>query len=141
MSNVPKRGRPRDEEADERILDAAGRLLLERGFEGMTIDEVAHAAKAGKATVYRRWATKDDLAVAALMHLYRHEMVVPDTGSVRGDLHQWFSTVLAFTSDDVGAAYYRTSLIDVMQGSRIAELHIQLAGEREAGLADPTRYV
>ena len=71
-----KRGRPRDPEADGRILAAASALILMRGFESMTVDEVASNAGVGKATVYRRWSRKEDLAVAAMEQLYRDE--VPD---------------------------------------------------------------
>src|SRR4051794_6325180 len=60
-----KRGRPRDPQADGRILAAASSLILMRGFESMTVDEVASNAGVGKATVYRRWSRKEDLAVAA----------------------------------------------------------------------------
>ena len=81
-----KRGRPRDPEADGRILAAASSLILLRGFDSMTVDEVATNAGVGKATVYRRWARKEDLAVAAMEQLYRDEMPSPDTGSIRGDL-------------------------------------------------------
>ena len=69
-----KRGRPRDPEADDRILAAASALILLRGFDSMTVDEVAARAGVGKATVYRRWAAKEDLAVAAMEQLYRDEM-------------------------------------------------------------------
>ena len=71
-----KRGRPRDPEADGRILAAASSLILLRGFDSMTVDEVATNAGVGKATVYRRWARKEDLAVAAMEQLYRDEMPV-----------------------------------------------------------------
>ena len=54
-----KRGRPRDPEADGRILAAASSLILMRGFESMTVDEVASNAGVGKATVYRCWPTKE----------------------------------------------------------------------------------
>ena len=84
--STPKRGRPRDPDADGRILAAASALILLRGFDSMTVDEVASTAGVGKATVYRRWSRKEDLAVAAMERLYRDEMPPPDTGSIRGDL-------------------------------------------------------
>ena len=65
-----------------------------RGFESMTVDEVASNAGVGKATVYRRWSRKEDLAVAAMEQLYRDEMPAADTGSIRGDLRAMFGSVL-----------------------------------------------
>src|ERR1700738_1994554 len=50
-------GRPPKElagEVDARILDAARKLFLERGFEGASIDEIAEVARSGKPTIYAR---------------------------------------------------------------------------------------
>ena len=81
-----KRGRPRSEQADQDILRAATDLLAERGLAGMSIEEVAARAGVGKATVYRRWPTKDALALDAFLAEYRQQQPEPDTGSLRGDL-------------------------------------------------------
>jgi AcrR family transcriptional regulator len=54
-------GRPPKElagEVDGRILDAARRIFVERGFEGASIDEIAEAARAGKPTIYGRFGDK-----------------------------------------------------------------------------------
>lgn len=82
-------GRRRDESRDEAILDATRELLVERGFENMTMDAVAERAGAGKATLYRRWPSKTHLTVDAITcHRYGDLTVddIPDTGSLRGDL-------------------------------------------------------
>ena len=52
-----RRGRPRDPEAEPRIRSSALDLLLERGFDKMTVDDVAEAAGVGKATIYRRFSS------------------------------------------------------------------------------------
>lgn len=130
-----KRGRPRDPEADGRILAAASSLILMRGFESMTVDEVASNAGVGKATVYRRWARKEDLAVAAMEQLYRDEMPPPDTGSVRGDLSATFTALLTFVNSPAGADYVRTTIKESMRDERIAALYrsaSQRAQERSA---------
>lgn len=118
-----KRGRPRDPEADGRILAAASALILMRGFESMTVDEVASNAGVGKATVYRRWARKEDLAVAAMEQLYRDEMPPPDTGSIRGDLSATFTALLTFVNSPAGADYVRTTIKESMRDERIAALY------------------
>ena len=126
-SSVPelrrKRGRPRDPEADGRILAAAASLILLRGFDSMTVDEVASSACVGKATVYRRWARKEDLAVAAMEQLYRDEMPTPDTGSLREDLREMFSSVLTFVNSPAGTSYLRTTIKESMRDKRIATLY------------------
>jgi AcrR family transcriptional regulator len=54
-------GRPPKElagEVDARILDAARKLFLERGFEGASIDEIAEVARSGKPTIYAPFRDK-----------------------------------------------------------------------------------
>ena len=62
----PPRGRPRDPSADEAILEATFRQLIDVGYGGLSIEAVAAAAGVAKTTIYRRWPTKRDLVVAAL---------------------------------------------------------------------------
>ncbi len=77
------RGKPRE----EAILRAALQVLQQQGYESMTIDGVAAAARASKATIYRRWANKAELVKAALDTLdAQHTESVPDTGALRTDL-------------------------------------------------------
>ena len=118
-----KRGRPRDPEADGRILAAASALILLRGFESMTVDEVASNAGVGKATVYRRWSRKEDLAVAAMEQLYSDEIPSPDTGSIRGDLEAMFASVLGFVNSPAGLDHVRTTIKESMRDDRIATLY------------------
>ena len=59
-------GRPRDAGADRRILEATFRQLVDVGYGGMSIEAVAADAGVARTTIYRRYPTKADLAVAAL---------------------------------------------------------------------------
>lgn len=82
-------GRKRDHTRDPEILDAALDVLAEVGYDRMTMDMVAARAKAGKATVYRRWPSKADLvieAVACMKKMDADPAKLPDTGTLRGDL-------------------------------------------------------
>jgi len=82
--------RPRVEGAREaEILDATLDLLGSVGYDRLTMDAVAAAAKASKATLYRRWATKADLVMDAIERAKgAPQFVDPDTGSLREDLLQ-----------------------------------------------------
>ena len=85
-SEVPrKQGRPRSTEADRTILAAALKLLGERGYTNMSIDQVAAEAGVSRATVYRRYRDKADLVTQAVASRYSYEEV-PDTGSTYLDL-------------------------------------------------------
>lgn len=79
------RGRPRNAEVDRAVLAAAVDLLAEHGFGQLTVEAVASRAGVGRPTVYRRWPTKEDLAVHALIHSVP-PLTAPDTGDAVGDL-------------------------------------------------------
>jgi AcrR family transcriptional regulator len=82
-----RRGRPRSEKRRKAILDAAIELLLARGLEAVSMDELADHAGVSKATIYRWWPTKETLALDALYHEWdTFRPSLPDTGSLRGDL-------------------------------------------------------
>lgn len=83
----PRRGagRPRDGAVDAALLGATQDLLAEVGYDRVSLDAVAGRAGTGKATIYRRWAGKTELVVAAVEQLYVAPPV-PETGSLREDL-------------------------------------------------------
>jgi len=105
------RGRPRDEEADGAILDAALALLSEQGYGGLRMEAVAARAGVAKATVYRRWPDKLSLAMAAIGRI--PELPPVDTGSLLGDLRA-----------------LRTALAALFRTTRLAGVLPALAAER-----------
>jgi AcrR family transcriptional regulator len=78
-------GRPRDARADRSILDATLELMAENGTRDLRVDDVAGRAGVGKATIYRRYRSKDELITAAVAGLVS-EIQIPDTGRTRADL-------------------------------------------------------
>ncbi|MBD0843930.1 MULTISPECIES: TetR/AcrR family transcriptional regulator [unclassified Streptomyces] len=68
------------------ILDAALEQLSTVGWNGLTMEGVAAGAQTGKAAVYRRWPSKEDLVADALRAGLPRMDAVPDLGSVREDL-------------------------------------------------------
>lgn len=85
----PRLGRKRDHTRDPEILEAALDILSETGYDRMTIDMVAARAKAGKATLYRRWSSKAELVLEAVACMKAADLdldALPDTGTLRGDL-------------------------------------------------------
>lgn len=74
-------------ERENAILDATLELVLESGYEGMSLDELARRAHVSKATLYSRWSGKPALIVDALGHdASRREDDDLDRGSLRADL-------------------------------------------------------
>jgi len=58
-------------EVEGRILDSAGHVFLDRGFEGASVEEIAEAASAGKPTIYARFPNKQALFTAVIERLVR----------------------------------------------------------------------
>ena len=77
--------RPRSAEARRKALDAAVQLLADEGVAAFTVEAVARLSGVAKTTIYRNWASVDDLIFDALNLLIEPDPE-PDTGSLRGDL-------------------------------------------------------
>lgn len=78
-------GRPREPELDQRILDAALRLMAQSGYVRMSMDAVAAEAGVTKPTIYRRYAGKMELALAAIVAYCDQEPPIY-SGETRADL-------------------------------------------------------
>ena len=78
-------GRPREVRLDGAILAATLELVAEVGIHDFRMDDVADRAGVGKAAIYRRYRSKDELVTATVAALVS-EITVPDTGSTREDL-------------------------------------------------------
>lgn len=83
---IKPRGRPRDEVARGRILDAALEVLEDVGFSETTCDAIADRAGASKATIYRWWPNKAAVLIEALREAVAQELPFPDTGCLRKDV-------------------------------------------------------
>jgi TetR/AcrR family transcriptional regulator, mexJK operon transcriptional repressor len=96
-------GRPTQEEAarrDERLLDVATAMFMERGFDATSIDAVAEAAGVSKPTVYARYPGKRELFAAVL----------------RARIHSWLpplSTAAEAAASEVSAKDIETTLHDI----------------------------
>jgi AcrR family transcriptional regulator len=97
--------RPRVEgDREQEILDAALEVLGEVGYDRLTMDAVAHRAKASKATLYRRWNAKATLVVDALAS-QKTTPPIPDTGDLRTDLLTAFCGMGGLTDHDTTATF------------------------------------
>src|SRR3954469_20516773 len=79
------RGRRRDATIDTRVLEVASRLLSERGFDALSLSQIAEEAGTTRQAVYRRWPTKQSL-VADAIRTSRGECALPATDNPRMDL-------------------------------------------------------
>ena len=79
------RGRPRDPEADARILKAAADLLAEVGIEGTSMSAIVARSGVARATVYRRWPSREAMVSAALSEV-KGRPPFPLSGDLERDL-------------------------------------------------------
>ena len=79
-------GRPRSSVVHRKILDATRELLTEEGFTNLRLEHVAARAGVGKATIYRRWGSKEALAQELLAELAGPHIAVAETGDTREEL-------------------------------------------------------
>jgi AcrR family transcriptional regulator len=97
-------GRPRDPSRDGVIRAAILSLLAEVGYGALTMDAVAAQAGVGKATIYRRWRTKEDLVVDTIAEISRAQVTPADTGTLEGDLREMLHTIVGVVTGPTGAA-------------------------------------
>jgi AcrR family transcriptional regulator len=71
---------------DEQILEATRQLLIEQGVHGLTVEGVAARAGMAKTTIYRRYRSKHELALAVLLDMVRQVVAVEDAGDTRAEL-------------------------------------------------------
>ncbi|MET0910124.1 MAG: TetR/AcrR family transcriptional regulator [Ilumatobacteraceae bacterium] len=94
------RGRPRSKELDASILTATLELAAEVGINGMSMDDLAQRAGVSKASIYRRWPSKELLVIDALRSAMGPLDTV-DTGDVGADLRAILGDLVArFSSKD-----------------------------------------
>jgi AcrR family transcriptional regulator len=120
--------------AEARILEATRAELAAHGFEGLTVEGVAAAAGVGRATIYRHWANRAELVIAAFRSAAQPREL-PDTGTLRGDLiAQVTNLASALSSSPMGAML--PALLEAARRDReLAPLQRALIDERRAETA------
>lgn len=83
---VLRRGRPRSDKVHRAILDATRDLIIEHGFADLHLEHVAARAGVGKTAIYRRWASKEALALELLLALAAPHIAIAETGNTRDEL-------------------------------------------------------
>ena len=122
-------------EVEERILDAARKVFLERGFEGASIDEIAEVARSGKPTIYARFSNKQALFAAAFARFIssKHsqlESFTPEGTTIEQRLESIGETLLqkALTSEAVGLS--RLAIAEARRFPDLGSSVIGMARER-----------
>ncbi|MFD0145322.1 MULTISPECIES: TetR/AcrR family transcriptional regulator [unclassified Streptomyces] len=151
-SSRSRTGRPRSVEADAAILEATRAALVELGWSKLTMGDVAGRAGVAKTTLYRRWASKNELVVDAVAVLF-DELELPDLGSLQADIEHvvlqfaallqrpetktaLMAVVAESTRDEPLRERIRTSIVDrqkrlVLEGRQRAQERGELPSDRD----------
>ena len=127
----PPRSAPRGAPVVRAVIRATFEELAEVGFAALSIDDVARRAGVNKTTVYRRWPTKQDLVTTALLALPDEYFVMPDTGTIRGDLNEIASRTARIFSAVVGRAMMRILFFEGKL-KELAQVEAHFAAKRQA---------
>jgi AcrR family transcriptional regulator len=113
-------GRPRDRTIDRTITQTTLALLAEDGYRGLTTDAIAERAGVSKASIYRRWSSKQDVVVAAVTSLTQ-DLTAPDTGSLEGDLTVIVEELVPLHADPATARLIAALLDHLIHSDELAE--------------------
>ncbi|MER7106680.1 TetR/AcrR family transcriptional regulator [Streptomyces sp. NPDC000229] len=148
-------GRPRSAQADAAILEATRAALVELGWSRLTMGDVAGRAGVAKTTLYRRWASKNELVVDAVAVLF-DELELPDRGSLMADIEgvvvqfaallerpetktALMAVIAESTRDEPLRERIRTSIVERQKRLVLAgRQRAQARGELPASPASPT---
>jgi AcrR family transcriptional regulator len=137
-------GRPRSAVANRAILDAARDLLVEEGFTRLRLEHVAARAGVGKATIYRRWPSKEALTLELVLDLPGPHLDIADVGDTRAELRAatanplsaivgtpWGPVVRAMLSQIAG----NPAIGDPFRASVVARRRTEIGAVIERGIA------
>ena len=124
-------GRRRDPSLEPRVVAAALAVYAEAGWSGFSFDAVARRAGVGKAPLYLRWASKEDLLLAAF-RAHTTAITIRDSGNLRDDLVEYTCRLLDAVAGPDGWAFLRLHLeatvipaLHARFSSQIASPHVQ----------------
>jgi AcrR family transcriptional regulator len=104
--------------------------LADVGYSELSLESVAKRAGVGKTTLYRRWGTREELVLEAMLERAGEHISVPDTGSVREDLLELARTAAANAATPEVAAMARAVAAESPHDPRLAAANRRFWAER-----------
>jgi AcrR family transcriptional regulator len=132
-----RKGRPRDERIGRDITAAALDVLSDQGFDRFSVEEVAARAGVAKTTVYRRFPTRNDLIVGALLRLNDDLPAAPPPGPVRDRLVAVLDGIRRRTTESVRGRILMQVVSEGLRDPALADLvHQRVLAPRRQVLRD-----
>jgi AcrR family transcriptional regulator len=101
----------RGEHVRRTVLAAAFDELTENGLARATVAGVARRSGVHETTIYRRWVTRENLLVDAMLARSANAVPAPDTGSTRGDLLAIVRAIIAYVTTPAGRAALHATVL------------------------------
>jgi AcrR family transcriptional regulator len=118
------------------ILETTLELLAERGVQGLTVEGVAARCGVAKTTIYRRWRSKEDLALAALVNIADRQTRRPrDLGDTRAELLAFVMRLIRMLGSSLAGRVVHGLVSDLHSDPELAErFREQVLARRTADL-------
>ena len=139
MTTERRPGRPRDARVDVAVAEAAREVLREHGFGGATVEEIASRAGVGKAAIYRRWKSREEL-LFDVSAADIPDIPCPDTGSLRTDLLAVFTLLARQIATSETASYLGDIIGEAARNPVMAE-HFAITVERRRSMCGKAVYL
>jgi AcrR family transcriptional regulator len=130
MSEVNRRPGGRSARVRAAVLQATTEMLAEGGYGRLSVDEVADRAGVHKTTIYRRWATKPELVLDALLARSDEVIELPDTDDLESDLLVCLRSVVANVTSPLGQALVAATIRTSGERGELAQLRHRFWDER-----------
>ncbi|MGA7271595.1 MAG: TetR/AcrR family transcriptional regulator [Acidimicrobiia bacterium] len=137
----PKRGpgRPRDSSLDSTVLDSVLDVIEDHGLGGLNMDTVANRAGVSKATIYRRWDSKEELLVDAVACL-ADSVMIDVTGDIRQDLTTLVTQMRSFMHEMPAGSVFPWLVGEVAAGTDLGKRYLNdVIAPRRAAVAHVIR--
>lgn len=92
------------------VLDAAAKLIVEDGYDSVTVARISKLADVHPTSIYRRWQTLNNILAEAVYNIVEDDAPIPDTGDARTDLIQFCQTLRDFMGTAVGQSLARQAI-------------------------------
>ena len=109
MSDTDVRRRPggRSARVRQSVLEAALEILGERGADTLTVTDLAARSGVHETSIYRRWGSRENVIIDALLSTSEEFLPIPDTGSLRADLIAFATSLGIYLNSTLGNALAR----------------------------------
>ncbi|RSM86615.1 TetR family transcriptional regulator [Kibdelosporangium aridum] len=112
----------RGEKVRTAVLAATLTELTEKGYAGLTVDDIARRTGVHKTTIYRRWGDLRTLVLDAMTQNATMDIPIPDTGEIEQDLRTLANSFVDWITSTTGRAILAVLLSDAASLPEIADI-------------------